>query len=140
MKLALYMATLIPLWVSYVLRSYTWKTILGTEGRAELFSDVARHHRRTGHAVSLQPVCDDRDHRLHLPAAHDAADLRDARQDPAQPDRGVEGPWRQLVAHVLEHYAAALRPRHHRRLHARLLPGRRRLRLADPGRRTVPPS
>ena len=31
-KLLLYMGMLIPLWVSYVLRSYTWKTILGTEG------------------------------------------------------------------------------------------------------------
>lgn len=31
-RLFLYVATIIPLWVSYLLRAYTWKTILGTEG------------------------------------------------------------------------------------------------------------
>jgi len=31
-RLALYMAVIIPLWVSYLLRAYTWKTILGYEG------------------------------------------------------------------------------------------------------------
>ncbi len=31
-RLMLYVATIIPLWVSYLLRAYTWKTILGTEG------------------------------------------------------------------------------------------------------------
>ncbi len=31
-RLILYVATIIPLWVSYLLRAYTWKTILGTEG------------------------------------------------------------------------------------------------------------
>ncbi len=32
LRLVFYMATIIPVWVSYLLRSYTWKTILGTEG------------------------------------------------------------------------------------------------------------
>ena len=32
LRLFLYVATIIPLWVSYLLRAYTWKTILGTEG------------------------------------------------------------------------------------------------------------
>mgnify|MGYP002834318748 CR=1 FL=1 len=31
-QLMLYVATIIPLWVSYLLRAYTWKTILGSEG------------------------------------------------------------------------------------------------------------
>lgn len=31
-RLALYMVVVAPLWVSYLLRAYTWKTILGTEG------------------------------------------------------------------------------------------------------------
>jgi spermidine/putrescine transport system permease protein len=31
-RTALYMAAVAPLWVSYLLRAYTWKTILGTEG------------------------------------------------------------------------------------------------------------
>lgn len=31
-RLVLYMAVIVPLWVSYLLRSYTWKTILGSEG------------------------------------------------------------------------------------------------------------
>jgi spermidine/putrescine transport system permease protein len=32
MRLFLYTATIVPLWVSYLLRAYTWKTILGSEG------------------------------------------------------------------------------------------------------------
>ncbi len=31
-RLGLYMAVVAPLWVSYLLRAYTWKTILGTTG------------------------------------------------------------------------------------------------------------
>ena len=31
-RMALYMAVVAPLWVSYLLRAYTWKTILGTTG------------------------------------------------------------------------------------------------------------
>ena len=31
-RFALYMAIVAPLWVSYLLRAYTWKTILGTKG------------------------------------------------------------------------------------------------------------
>lgn len=31
-RLALYVAVIVPLWVSYLLRAYTWKTILGSEG------------------------------------------------------------------------------------------------------------
>jgi len=31
-RMAIYMATVVPLWVSYLLRAYTWKTILGSEG------------------------------------------------------------------------------------------------------------
>ena len=31
-RVFLYMAVIVPLWVSYLLRAYTWKTILGTEG------------------------------------------------------------------------------------------------------------
>lgn len=32
MRSILYMAVIVPLWVSYLLRAYTWKTILGNEG------------------------------------------------------------------------------------------------------------
>lgn len=32
MRMVFYMATIIPVWVSYLLRAYTWKTILGTQG------------------------------------------------------------------------------------------------------------
>ena len=32
LRLFIYIATIVPLWVSYLLRAYTWKTILGSEG------------------------------------------------------------------------------------------------------------
>jgi len=32
LRLAIYMAIIVPLWVSYLLRAYTWKTILGSQG------------------------------------------------------------------------------------------------------------
>ncbi|MEM7123486.1 MAG: ABC transporter permease [Pseudomonadota bacterium] len=32
LRMFLYIATIVPLWVSYLLRAYTWKTILGSEG------------------------------------------------------------------------------------------------------------
>lgn len=32
LRAALYMAVIVPLWVSYLLRAYTWKTILGSNG------------------------------------------------------------------------------------------------------------
>ena len=32
LRMTLYMAVIVPLWVSYLLRAYTWKTILGNEG------------------------------------------------------------------------------------------------------------
>jgi spermidine/putrescine transport system permease protein len=32
LRLGLYMAVIVPLWVSYLLRAYTWKTILGSKG------------------------------------------------------------------------------------------------------------
>lgn len=32
LRSVLYMAVIVPLWVSYLLRAYTWKTILGQEG------------------------------------------------------------------------------------------------------------
>lgn len=32
LRTIIYMAVIVPLWVSYLLRAYTWKTILGSEG------------------------------------------------------------------------------------------------------------
>ena len=36
-RMIIYVATIIPLWVSYLLRVYTWKIILGTEGVLNTF-------------------------------------------------------------------------------------------------------
>jgi spermidine/putrescine transport system permease protein len=32
LRMGIYMAIIVPLWVSYLLRAYTWKTILGSQG------------------------------------------------------------------------------------------------------------
>jgi spermidine/putrescine transport system permease protein len=32
LRMAIYMSIIVPLWVSYLLRAYTWKTILGSQG------------------------------------------------------------------------------------------------------------
>ena len=49
LRLFLYVATIVPLWVSYLLRAYTWKTILGSERNLELVSDV-------GPGLSISPA------------------------------------------------------------------------------------
>ncbi len=37
LRMIIYVATIIPLWVSYLLRVYTWKIVLGTEGILNTF-------------------------------------------------------------------------------------------------------
>jgi spermidine/putrescine transport system permease protein len=32
LRMAIYLSVIVPLWVSYLLRAYTWKTILGSQG------------------------------------------------------------------------------------------------------------
>ena len=48
----MYMAVIIPLWVSYLVRAYAWKIILGQEGILNGLLQSRRDHRR-----SRSPSC-----------------------------------------------------------------------------------
>ena len=86
-----------PFFTSFLLRTQSWKIILGDDGivfgplkdlglpaaGVPRPRDAGRGHRR---------------HRLQLPAVHDAADLRLAREDRRPARRGGEGPVRGPVA------------------------------------------
>ena len=75
LRLFLYVATIIPLWVSYLLRAYTWKTILGTEGILNSFLILVGLTDEPVQTVSLQSVRDDRNDDLHLHSLHGHAAL-----------------------------------------------------------------
>ena len=83
-------SVIVPLWVSYLLRAYTWKTILGNSGRAQFLPGLVGYPERAVGSLSLQPVRHGGDAHLHLRALHGDADLHRAREDPAQPDRSLE--------------------------------------------------
>ncbi len=71
-KLVLVALVVVPFWTSFLIRTYAWMTLLGGNGIPRIlgwigFGDIQLLN--TPFAVSLG-------HRLQLPAAHGAADLR----------------------------------------------------------------
>ncbi len=59
LRMILYMAVIVPLWVSYLLRSYTWKIILGSEGVLNSFLVWAVYSisQRTFFSITSSPWC-----------------------------------------------------------------------------------
>ena len=88
-KAMLVVAVLMPLWSSYLVKVYAWRTML---------SDGRRHQLGAGAVRAARPRL--RQHRrlagdeLPLAAVHDPADLRRARADPELADQRLRGPRR----------------------------------------------
>ena len=110
-KQLMYMAVIIPLWVSYLVRAYAWKIILGQEGILNGLLAGGRADRPAAHLSALQPLGGDPGADPHLHAVHADADLRRARGDPARAQGGEPGPLRQPVADLPPDRAAALAAR-----------------------------
>ena len=86
-----------PFFTSFLLRTLSWKIILADYGLLLGPLKDARHRARglppPGHAAGRRR----RDH-LQLPAVHDAAAVRRAREDRSPAGRGGPGPVRRAVA------------------------------------------
>ena len=83
----IYMAVIIPLWVSYLVRAYAWKIILGQEGILNGLLMSIGADPRTAHLPALQQVGGDPGADPHLHPVHPDADLRGAGVDPARRSR-----------------------------------------------------
>ena len=86
----LVVAVLMPLWASYLVKAYAWRTILSDAGVLNWALEPL--------GLSFDGYSDDGAlARVHVPlaAVHDPADLRRARADPAVAARGVRRPRRQ---------------------------------------------
>ena len=82
-----------PFFTSFLLRTQSWKIILGDDGI--LFGPLKDLGLLPPEfRVLATPAAVDRRHHLQLPAVHDPADLRLAREDRRPARRGGEGPVR----------------------------------------------
>ena len=129
------MAVIIPLWVSYLVRAYAWKIILGQTGILNGLLQAAGPDRPAAHVPAVQPLGRDPGADPHLHAVHPDADLRRARGDPAGAQGGEPGPLRQPLADLSPDRAAALAARRDGGLHLRLRAQHGRLPRAPAPRR-----
>ena len=129
----IYVATIVPLWVSYLLRVYTWKIVLGTEGILNTFLiwvGVVNEpievliYNQFAMVVTMAYIFTPF---MVMPI------FATLEKIPQQPDRGFEGSRRRQHRHFPAHHAAALRAGHSGRLHLHLLLLVRRLHLAETG-------
>ena len=134
-RMAIYMAIIVPLWASYLLRAYTWKTILGSQGVLNSFlvwSGILAEptplflYNQLSMVITL----------VHIFVPFMFMPIFTALEKiPQKPDGGLEGFGRRQARHLPESDAAALGSRHCRRHHLDLLPFLRRFHRALPGRR-----
>ena len=114
---------ILPFWTSFLLRVYAWVGLLKTDGAHQPgVVQVVRPRRRAAGDDEHQFRGVHR-HRLFLPAVHDPAAVlqpREARQHAA---RGRAGPGRRPDQVIPARDAAAVVPRHRRRLAAGVHPG-----------------
>ena len=103
----LLVAVIVPFWTSFIVRTYSWVDLLQNLGPDR---PAGRHRSGLTSGTSRRPVHADRDrdrHRLLVPAADGAADLRLARADrPGDLQRGGR-PRRDALAPVPQGRAAA---------------------------------
>ena len=104
-KALLYVAVMLPLWSSYLVRLYAWKLLLAKEGAiswAAQSAAPAGAARRAavgcrwsaGRSLSLLAAGHLHRLRLHVAAVHDPADPGGDRAHPALADRGLGRPRR----------------------------------------------
>ena len=103
-KELLYQLVIVPLWVSYLVRGYAWKTILGSDGVLNGFLQYLHITHEPVGVSALQPVRRRRDADAHLYAVRFSADLRVARTYPAPAGRSLARSWRKSPS---RHFSAS---------------------------------
>ena len=96
-----YQLVIIPLWVSYLVRAYAWKTILGTDG---VLNTLLQYAHLTQHPLDfllVQSIRGGAYADAYLHAFYVLADLRLARARSAQSGRGLARSWRFAHANIL---------------------------------------
>ena len=132
----LYQLVIIPLWASYLVRGYAWKTILGSDGVLNGFLAISSHHASAGRVFPLQPVRRDSHAHAHLYALHLLAHLRVARTCPAQPGGSLARSRCVSVLHLSSRDPAAFATRNSRRRDVCIRPHTRRFSRPAAGGRT----
>ncbi len=84
-----YQLVIIPLWVSYLVRAYAWKTILGSDGVLNTLLQYVHRDQTSAGVSALQPIRRGAHADAYLYAVCFFADLCVARAHSAQPGGGV---------------------------------------------------
>ena len=116
----MYMAVIIPLWVSYLVRAYAWKIILGQEGVLNGFLISIGLIREPLSVLLVQQVGGDDCADPHLHAVHPDADLRGAGVDSAGTQGSQPGSVRLPVEDLPLCDPAAVAPGRDSRMHIQL--------------------
>ena len=97
----LVIAVLMPLWASYLVKAYAWRSVLSQDGILEwLLAPFGAAHAR------VRPDGDDHHAVVPLAAVRDPADLRGARAGARLAARGIRRPRRQDLADAAARRAA----------------------------------
>ena len=145
-KALFYLAVMMPLWSSYLVKVYAWKLILAKEGIVTWLANgpasFLAARRASGSAGHRRPVAVVQLYRhvpglrLHLDPLHDPADPGGARARAGQLHRSLRRSRRRAAADLLDGDLSAGAARHHRRLDLHLLADARRLHRAAPSSAT----
>lgn len=117
-----YQLVIIPLWVSYLVRAYAWKTILGTDG---VLNTLLQYVHLTSHPLDflpLQPLRRSTNIDAHLYAVHLPPHLRVAGTYSAQSGRSLARSGSHSRANFLASNPASLHSRTISRSYLRLRP------------------
>ena len=128
-----------PFFVTYLIRTLAWETILSDQGPVVTSPLRAPDQRdRRQRPPARDPDRGRRRDHLQLPALHGAAALRRARADRPEADRGGPGPVREQGAHLPARDAAAVDAGRARWHAAHVHPGGRRLHQRAAARHVEP--
>ena len=141
-KALFYLAVMMPLWSSYLVKIYAWKLILAKEGiitwLAKSRASVLAARRRHGAAGDRRSVAVVQLYRhlprlrLYLDSLYDPADPGGTRARAPRLYRGLGRSRRRSAPDILDRDLSPGAPRHHRRLDLHLLAHARRLHRTAP--------